>query len=50
LFTGAGILVAAGTVGMEEAEALRTEARRRVKAEEFFGHVSFLSIIVSQES
>ena len=29
---GADTLVAAGTIGMEEAEALKTEARRRAKA------------------
>ena len=47
---GADTLVAAGTIGMEEAEALKTEARRRAKAGEFFGHISFLSIIASKES
>ena len=33
----------------EEAEALKAEARRRAKAGEFFGHISFLSIIASKE-
>ena len=35
---------------MEEGEVLKTEARRRAKAGEFFGHISFLSIIASKES
>ena len=46
---GAETLVAAGTI-LEEAEALKAEARRRAKAGEFFGHISFLSIIASKES
>ncbi|HEY6676670.1 MAG TPA: methyltransferase domain-containing protein [Terrimicrobium sp.] len=47
---GAETLVAAGTIGSEEGEALKAEARRRVKAGEFFGHISFLSIIASKQS
>ena len=47
---GADILVAAGTVESEEGEALKVEARRRIKAGEFFGHISFLSIIASKQS
>jgi ubiquinone/menaquinone biosynthesis C-methylase UbiE len=47
---GADTLVAAGTIGLEAAEALKSEVRRRVKAGEFFGHISFLSIIASKES
>ena len=47
---GAETLAAAGTVGSEEAEALKAEARRRVKAGEFFGHISFVSIVASKES
>ena len=35
---------------LEEAEALKAEARRRAKAGEFFGHISFLSIIAPRES
>ena len=45
---GADTLVAAETIGTEEAEALKTEARRRAKAGEFFGHISFLSVIASK--
>ena len=47
---GVEALVAAETIGLEEAEALKAEARRRVKAGEFFGHISFVSIVASKES
>lgn len=40
---GADLLL--GTIGVDQAEALKTEARRRVTAGEFFGHISFLSVI-----
>ena len=46
---GVETLLAAGTIGFEEAEALKAEARRRARAGEFFGHISFLSIIASKE-
>jgi Methylase involved in ubiquinone/menaquinone biosynthesis len=42
---GADLLVGGGTIGVEQAEALKSEARRRVNAGEFFGHISFLSVI-----
>jgi ubiquinone/menaquinone biosynthesis C-methylase UbiE len=42
---GAELLAREGTVGGDQAEALRTEARRRVTSGEFFGHISFLSVI-----
>ena len=42
---GADILLAGGTIGVDQAEALKAEARRRVDAGEFFGHISFLSVI-----
>ena len=42
---GADLLAAMGNVGAETAEALKSEARRRVKAGEFFGHISFVSVI-----
>jgi ubiquinone/menaquinone biosynthesis C-methylase UbiE len=42
---GADLLAAAGSIGGEQAEALKNEARRRVKAGEFFGHISFVSTI-----
>jgi ubiquinone/menaquinone biosynthesis C-methylase UbiE len=40
---GADLLL--GAIGVEQAEALKAEARRRVNAAEFFGHISFLSVI-----
>jgi SAM-dependent methyltransferase len=40
---GADLLV--GTIGVDQAEALKAEARRRVSAGEFFGQISFLSVI-----
>ena len=42
---GADLLSAAGTLTAEAAEALRKEAGRRAQAGEFFGHISFVSII-----
>jgi ubiquinone/menaquinone biosynthesis C-methylase UbiE len=47
---GAEALVAAGTIEMGEGEALKAEARRRAKAGEFFGHISYLSFVASKES
>lgn len=40
---GAGILLAAGRVGPDAAEALRAEARRRCDAGVFFGHIGYIS-------
>lgn len=37
---GADVLAAAGTIGASQAEALKSEARRRVKTGAFFGHIS----------
>jgi SAM-dependent methyltransferase len=42
---GADILHALGRIGAETAAALRAEARRRVEAGEFFGHVAYGSVI-----
>lgn len=42
---GADLLAATGRLGVDAAEALKLEARRRVKAGEFFGHISFVSVI-----
>jgi hypothetical protein len=42
---GADILVGSGSLTREAADALRTEARRRAQAGEFFGHISFVSVI-----
>ena len=42
---GVDLLVQDGSIGAAEAESLRAEARRRVRGGEFFGHISFLSVI-----
>jgi ubiquinone/menaquinone biosynthesis C-methylase UbiE len=42
---GADLLAGAGSVGAEQAAALKAEARRRAEAGEFFGHISFVSLI-----
>jgi hypothetical protein len=47
---GADLLVASGSIGAAQAEALKAEARRRVQAGEFFGQISFLSVIARTPS
>ena len=47
---GADLLAGAGSIGADQAEALKSEARRRVKAGEFFGHISFVSVIARKPS
>lgn len=42
---GADVLAGARDVGTEQAAALKVEARRRAAAGEFFGHISFVSLI-----
>jgi ubiquinone/menaquinone biosynthesis C-methylase UbiE len=42
---GADLLLQQGSIGAAEAESLKSEARRRVTSGEFFGHISFLSVI-----
>jgi ubiquinone/menaquinone biosynthesis C-methylase UbiE len=42
---GADTLVAAGRLGDPAAHALKAEARRRVAAGEFFGHIAYASLI-----
>jgi ubiquinone/menaquinone biosynthesis C-methylase UbiE len=42
---GADTLVAAGELGAPAADALKAEARRRVTAGEFFGHIAYASLI-----
>jgi len=45
---GADLLAAAGRVSSEQADELKQEARRRIESREFFGHISFLSIIAQK--
>ncbi len=47
---GADVLASAGSIGAEQADALKNEARRRVKVGEFFGHISFISLIARKSS
>ena len=42
---GADVLAGAGSIGADEAEALKGEARRRAKAGTFFGHISYIGLI-----
>jgi ubiquinone/menaquinone biosynthesis C-methylase UbiE len=47
---GTDVLSKAGKTNIDEMTALRKEARRRVEAGEFFGHISFLSVIARKPS
>jgi hypothetical protein len=42
---GADALLAGGRISVEAADALKTEARRRSDAGEFFGHIAYASLI-----
>jgi len=42
---GADVLKASGSLSADAADGLRSEARRRAEAGEFFGHISFVSAI-----
>ena len=46
---GAELLAAGGSIGQETAEALRAEAKRRVRCGEFFGHIAFVSLIARKQ-
>jgi ubiquinone/menaquinone biosynthesis C-methylase UbiE len=47
---GADLLAGAGSIGADQAEALKREARRRVQAGAFFGHISYISVIARKVS
>jgi ubiquinone/menaquinone biosynthesis C-methylase UbiE len=47
---GTDILSASGSLTADSAQALRNEARRRVAAGEFFGHISFVSVIARKQN
>ena len=47
---GADILRASGHIGDAAAEALKGEARRRVEAGTFFGHIAYVSLAASKPS
>jgi ubiquinone/menaquinone biosynthesis C-methylase UbiE len=42
---GADLLAGSGSIGADHADALKIEARRRISRGEFFGHISFVSVI-----
>jgi hypothetical protein len=42
---GADVLLQAGRIGQETAEALKAEARRRSAAKVWFGHIAFASVL-----
>jgi hypothetical protein len=42
---GADALVAAGRIGQDTAAALKAEARRRITAGQFFGHIAYASLV-----
>jgi hypothetical protein len=42
---GAGALVAAGRIGEDTAAALKAEARRRIAAGRYFGHIAYASLV-----
>jgi ubiquinone/menaquinone biosynthesis C-methylase UbiE len=45
---GADTLVAGGRLGEAAADAMKAEARRRVAAGEFFGHIAYASLIATR--
>jgi ubiquinone/menaquinone biosynthesis C-methylase UbiE len=47
---GADILGASGHIGDDAASALKAEARRRVEAGQFFGHIAYVSLIARRSS
>ena len=47
---GADVQADRGSIDASHAEAMKAEARRRVNAGEFFGQISFLSIIARSAS
>jgi ubiquinone/menaquinone biosynthesis C-methylase UbiE len=47
---GADLMTLGGSLSGEAAAVLRTEARRRADAGEFFGHISFVSVIARKRA
>jgi ubiquinone/menaquinone biosynthesis C-methylase UbiE len=47
---GADLLAANGVIAADAADALKLEARRRIKASEFFGHISFVSVVARKRA
>jgi|SRR5262245_8114754 len=47
---GADLLSESGSLTTETADALRKEARRRAQTGEFFGHISFVSVVARKQN
>jgi hypothetical protein len=47
---GVDILLGSGQIGDELAAALKAEARRRVDAGSFFGHIAYSSLVARKSS
>jgi hypothetical protein len=47
---GADILGSSGRIGADFAQALKSEARRRVEQGTFFGHIAYASLIARKPS
>jgi hypothetical protein len=47
---GTAALVAAGRIGGDTAPALKAEARRRIAAGHFFGHIAYASLVATLPS
>ena len=45
---GVEIMVESGMIGGNQGEALQSEARRRAQAGEFFGHITYISVIAEK--
>jgi SAM-dependent methyltransferase len=45
---GADALVAAGQLGLDAAETLKSEAHRRIEAGTFFGHIAYASLLAAR--
>lgn len=47
---GADMLASSGTIGEDLATALKADARRRVQAGGFFGHIAYASVIARKRT
>jgi len=47
---GADLLVSTGSIGEQQSDLLRAEAKRRIEQDEFFGHISYISAMATKPS
>jgi hypothetical protein len=47
---GADLLAHAGSIGADQCQALKNDARRRVADGAFFGHISYISVLARKPS